>query len=63
MIHDIEVEVHREITRMTEITIHKTDPALHLEIVLVMTKVPILHNILVHDMTPTKRLAILSLSL
>ena len=36
MIHDTEVEVHDEIIPTTEITVHKTDTALHLEIILVI---------------------------
>ena len=54
MINDIEAEVHYEIFLITEITIPKTDTALHLEIVLVMTKALILYSSLVHDMTIKK---------
>ena len=54
MIHDIEIEVEHEITRITAKAIHKTYTAQHLEIVLVMTKVLLLHTTLVHDLTPIK---------
>ena len=55
MIIDTEVEVPHETTLTTK-TIHKTDTALHLEIVidLVITKVLLLHTTLDHDMTHTK---------
>ena len=51
ILHAIEVEVIHELTITTKITIHKTDNALHLEIVSVMTRVPLLHTTLDHDMT------------
>ena len=51
MIHDIEIEVHREITTIPKTTIHKLDVALHLEIDLVMTKILLLHNTLDQDLT------------
>ena len=51
MIHDIEVEVHREITTIPKTTIHKLDVALHLEIDLVMTKILLIHNTLDQDLT------------
>ena len=45
--HDIEVEVHHEITITTKIMIQKTDIDLHLEIDLVMTRIllPTIHSI------------------
>ena len=49
MIHATEVEVLHEIFNTTEITIHKTDIVLHLEIDSVMTRVLLLHNTLDHD--------------
>ena len=54
MINDIEVEVHHEMILITEITVHKTDTALYLEIVLVMPKALLIHSSLVHDMTIIK---------
>ena len=54
MIHNIEVEVHLERIIITKLTAHKTFTALHLEIILVMTKVLLLHNTLDHDMTILK---------
>ena len=48
---DTKVEVLHETTLTT--TIHKFDTVLHLEIVLVMTKVLLLHNTLDHDMILT----------
>ena len=52
MIIDTEVEVPHE-TILTTKTIHKIDTVLYLEIVLVMTKVLLLHNNLDHDMILT----------
>ena len=54
MTHDTAVEIHHEISLTANIIIHKIDIVLHLEIDLVMTKVPLLHNTLDHDMTTTK---------
>ena len=54
MIHDIEVEVHQERIIITKLTAHKTFTALYLEIILVMTKVLLLHITLDHDMTILK---------
>ena len=51
MIIDTEVEVHHE--TLTTKTIHKIDTVLHLEIVLAMTKLLLLHNTLDHDMILT----------
>ena len=48
MSHDIELEVYHEVIIRTKITAHRTDTVLHLEIVLVMTKVLLLHKTLVH---------------
>ena len=48
MIHDIEVEVHHELIIITKTTTHRTDTTQHPEIV--MTKVLLLNNTLVHDM-------------
>ena len=56
MIHDLEVEVHHEISITTKVTIHKTDIAPHLETDLVMTRVLLLHNTLDHDMTIIKEI-------
>ena len=44
MILDIEVEVHHEMVITPKTTIHKINIALHLEIILVMTKILLLHN-------------------
>ena len=52
MIINTEVEVPHETTLTTK-TIHKIDSVLHLEIDLVMRKVPLLHSTLDHDMTRT----------
>ena len=49
--HAIEVEVLHELIILTKIQTHKTDIALHPEIDSVMTKIPLLHNTLDHDMT------------
>ena len=56
--HGIKVEVHHVIIIITKTT-YKTDIALYLEIVLVMTKVLLPHNRLVHDMTIMKAIALL----
>ena len=50
MILDIELKVHHVTLVRTKRTHHKTDNALHLEIVLPMTKVSLLHTIFAHDM-------------
>ena len=42
MMHAIEVEVHHEIIIITKMIVNKTDTVLHLETVLVMTKVLLL---------------------
>ena len=52
MIIDIEVGVHHA----TEIIPLKTYIVLHLETVLLKTKVPLLHIILVHDMTTIREI-------
>ena len=52
MIIDTEVEVPHE-TILTTKTIHKIITVLHLEIDLAMTKVPLLHSTLDHDMILT----------
>ena len=54
MIHDIEVEVHHDITIITKTTIHKTHAVLHLKVDSGMTKVLLLRNTLDHDMTTIK---------
>ena len=56
MIHATEVEVLHEIINTTEITIHKTDIVLHLEIDSVMTRILLLHNTLDHDMIIIKEI-------
>ena len=56
MVIYIKFEVHRVISIMIRTTTHKTDTALHLEITLLMTNVPLLYTILVHDMTIIKDL-------
>ena len=56
--HGIKVEVNHEIIIITKTT-YKTDIALYLEIALVKTKVLLLHNTLVHDMTIIKAIALL----
>ena len=58
MITDIEVEVPHVTTLITK-HIHKIDTVLHLEIDLVMTRVPLLHNTLDHDMIPINAIHVL----
>ena len=54
MTHDTEVEVQHEIILTTNTIIHKTDTVQHLEIDLVMTKIPLLHTTLSYGMTTIK---------
>ena len=51
-----EVEVHHVTLIITKTALHKTDTALALEIVLLMTKVPLLHITLLYDMTVIKEI-------
>ena len=56
MIFDIKDEVHHATLNITKITQLKTDIVLHLEIALLMTKVPLLHTIFAHDMITIKEI-------
>ena len=57
MILDIAVGVHHAtIVILTKIPPLKTDTVLHLEIVLLMSKIQLLHTIPVHDMTTKKEI-------
>ena len=60
---DNDFEVHHVIFIMIETTTHNTYTALHLEIAFLMIRVLLLHYILVHDMTITKAIRDLIVSI
>ena len=56
---DIQADVHRVINIIMKTSTHYTDIAVHQEIALPLTRVPLLLAIFVHDMTITKEFSLL----